>query len=200
MAGRTRSDRRNQAACALYGSFGFERYGLETDAFKVADDFDDLAYMAYGSRRGRKCAARKNWRPVSQSAGRVKARRVEACVRWLGLSFACRAPSGALPRSHALSWPWVHPCIPREAAEWPAPVGNASLRTRSHCTDCRCPDKNIGMPSTGSCRLRGTRMPPPRFFRSGDSATRSRESTSIAKPRSDRRLIGLRNVSINNMI
>jgi ribosomal protein S18 acetylase RimI-like enzyme len=36
----------NQAACALYESSGFVRYGLETDAFRIADDFYNLIYMA----------------------------------------------------------------------------------------------------------------------------------------------------------
>lgn len=36
----------NEAAVGLYASCAFERYGLERDAFKVGDDFYDVAYMA----------------------------------------------------------------------------------------------------------------------------------------------------------
>lgn len=36
----------NKAAVGLYASCGFERYGLERDAFKVGDSFYDVAYMA----------------------------------------------------------------------------------------------------------------------------------------------------------
>jgi len=36
----------NEAAVGLYQSCGFERYGLERDAFKVGGEFYDVAYMA----------------------------------------------------------------------------------------------------------------------------------------------------------
>jgi ribosomal protein S18 acetylase RimI-like enzyme len=36
----------NKAAVRLYESSGFERYGLERDAFKIGDEFHDVAYLA----------------------------------------------------------------------------------------------------------------------------------------------------------
>lgn len=36
----------NKAAVYLYESCGFERFGLEKDAFRIEDDFYDVAYMA----------------------------------------------------------------------------------------------------------------------------------------------------------
>jgi ribosomal protein S18 acetylase RimI-like enzyme len=36
----------NSAAVLLYGSCGFERFGLERDAFRIGDGFFDVAYMA----------------------------------------------------------------------------------------------------------------------------------------------------------
>jgi GNAT superfamily N-acetyltransferase len=37
---------RNRAAVLLYESCGFERFGLERDAFRIGDGFFDTAYMA----------------------------------------------------------------------------------------------------------------------------------------------------------
>lgn len=36
----------NAAAVGLYESFGFERFGLERDAFKVGAEYYDVAYLA----------------------------------------------------------------------------------------------------------------------------------------------------------
>ena len=127
-----------------------------------------------------------------QFARRAKHRQVEAFLPWLGGPCAARAPSGAITRSRELSLPSVRPCICRVTAEWPALTASAFPRTPSHCTHCRCLDKRTGRRSSGSSWLRGTHVPPSRFFRSVGTLTRSGESTSTAKPHSDRRQIGLR--------
>lgn len=42
----------NTPAVLLYESCGFERFGLERDAFRIGDDFYDVAYMALQPKYG----------------------------------------------------------------------------------------------------------------------------------------------------
>jgi hypothetical protein len=126
-----------------------------------------------------------------QSADLAKDHQAAATPHWTGWHVAYREPFGARLRSRV---PWsqsAHPCIPHEAAEWPVLAESAFPQTRSHCTGCRCLDKDTGIPSTGFSWLCGTHVPPPRSCRNVGISTRSGESTSTAKPRSARHRIGL---------
>jgi hypothetical protein len=126
-----------------------------------------------------------------QSVGLAKGPAVAAALRWLGSPCAYRVPFGDSRRSRA-QWPlWAHLCISHASAERPALAGSAFPRTLSHCTDCKCPDKDTGIRSIGSSWSCGTPVPPPRPFRNEDISTGSGESTSTAKPCSDRHLVGL---------
>jgi len=111
--------------------------------------------------------------------------------RCLGSPSAYREPfDGSLqsPVQWSLS---VRPCIPHAATKPLALAGSASPRTLSHRTDCRCPDKDIGTPSSGFSWLCGTHVPPPRAFRSVGTSIRSGESTLAAKLRSNHHPAGL---------
>lgn len=125
-----------------------------------------------------------------QFAGLAKGHQAAAAPRWIGWPGAYREPFGVRLRSREPGSQSAHPCILREAAEWSVLAGSAFPQTRSHCTGCRCLDRDTGIPSTGFSWLCGTRVPPPRSCRNVGISTRSGGSTSTAKPRSDRHRIG----------
>jgi len=112
-----------------------------------------------------------------------------AAPHWPGLPVACRERFGACPRSRVPGPQSVHPYTPREAVGWLALAGNASSRTRFHCTGCRYPDKDIGILSIRFSLSCGTRVLPPRSFRNVGASIGSGESMSIAKLHSNRHRI-----------
>jgi len=127
-----------------------------------------------------------------QSAGLAMPLGVAAVLHWFGSLSAYREPFDGSLRSRVQWPPSARPCTPHAATELLALAESAFPRILSHCTDCRYPDRDIGILSVGSSWLCGTLVPPPRSFRNVGISTCSGESTSTAKPCSDRHPVGLR--------